>query len=83
MLIIDSDNEETWPKTLVTSLNGQASKIRDFHIERRRIESAAQNDVMLRIKPPRDSIKSRGTKRLNSQTQRSGEAACSDFMRRA
>lgn len=52
MQTIDSDNETTWPVDLTEGLASREAELRAFDLERRRIDKAAQQDVMLRINPP-------------------------------
>jgi hypothetical protein len=52
MTVIEADREETWPGELLRMLHKSAATIADYHRERDRLDRAAEDDVMLRIRRP-------------------------------
>ena len=49
---IDADAEGTWPEVLLKALSDHAGQITAYHVERARIDRAAEKDIMLFINRP-------------------------------
>lgn len=55
-VIIEADREETWPQQMLAELAANADQIAAYHLERARIDRAAEGDVMLRVdRPPNNN----------------------------
>lgn len=51
-MLIETDNQETWPEALLGILGRHKDAIHSYQKERRAIDRAAEDDVMLRIHRP-------------------------------